>query len=131
MTAIQIGSSPTVGSTYCVPASTISERPVFAARPRMAHLDHAVMSMKAAVEPLRAEYVNQQITRMYAAAQRDPELAIGTAKELLETICKSILRERTGTCDDGLALPALVKATTKQLRLTPEEVPDTEAGAEI
>ena len=40
-------------------------------------------------------YVAQQITRMEAAVASDPALAIGTAKELVETCCKTILSERS------------------------------------
>jgi AbiJ N-terminal domain 3/Abortive infection C-terminus len=111
-------------------ATTVSGRPVFAGRKRMAHLDHAVSAVKNAIEPMGAEYINQQITRMYAAAQSDPELAIGTAKELLETVCKCILVDRTGTCDPALDLPALIKRTTKELQLAPEDVLASAKGAE-
>jgi len=112
------------------PATMVSGRPVFAGRKKMAHLDHAVSTVKDAVEPIGAEYINQQITRMYAAAQNDPELAIGTAKELLETVCKSILMARTGACDPALDLPGLIKKATKELRLAPEDVPASARGAE-
>jgi hypothetical protein len=86
--------------------------------------------VKTAADPLAAEYLNRQITRMYSAAQSDPELAIGTAKELLETVCKSILDERAGSHAAAMELPALLKATMKQLSLAPEDVPDTAKGAE-
>jgi hypothetical protein len=112
-------------------ATLVSGRPVFAGRRRAVDLHHAVTTVKAAVDPLRAEYVSRQITRMYAAANADPDLAIGTAKELLETVCKSILADRLGTSNhDTMDLPALVKATTKQLQLAPEDVPDSAKGAE-
>jgi hypothetical protein len=48
--------------------------------------DHAVSAVRAAVEPLQAEYINQQITRMNAAVQDDAKLAIGTAKEFKEFV---------------------------------------------
>ena len=113
------------------PATLVSGRPVFAGRRRAAHLDHVVTTVTAAIEPLGAEYVNRQITRMFAAVQADPDLAIGTAKELLETVCKSILADRAGSLDHvAMELPALVKATTKQLQLAPEDVPDSAKGAE-
>jgi hypothetical protein len=111
------------------PATLISGRPVFAGR-RLMIVDHAVAAVKSAVEPLRAEYVNQQITRMNAAVQNDPELAIGTAKELVETVCKAILVARTGSFDQGLDFPALVKRAMKQLQLAPEDVPSAAKGVE-
>lgn len=39
---------------------------------------------------LITEYVNNKINTINEALNRDTDLAIGTAKELLETICKSI-----------------------------------------
>ena len=71
-----------------------------------------------------ATYVSRQITRMEAAVNQDPELAIGTAKELLETCCKSILSERGVTYSKGDDLPKLVKRTVQQLQLTPSDIPD-------
>ncbi|MGH7284140.1 MAG: abortive infection family protein [Polyangiaceae bacterium] len=112
------------------PETLVSGRPVFAGRRKAIHLDHAVASVKAAIEPFGAEYLSRQITRMYAATENDPELAIGTAKELLETVCKSILVDRTGAVDGTMELPALVKTTAKQLQLAPEDVPDSAKGAE-
>jgi hypothetical protein len=112
------------------PATSISGYPVFAARRRIGRADHAVNAIKSAVEPLDAEYLTRQITRMNAALESDPELAIGTAKELLETVCKAILVARTGSYDPALELPALIKATTKQLRLAPGDVPAAAKGAE-
>ena len=35
-------------------------------------------------------YISRQVTRMEEAAESDPELAIGTAKEFIETICRTI-----------------------------------------
>lgn len=75
-------------------------------------------------------YVAQQITRMEAAVNNDPSLAIGTAKELIESCCKTILAERgitIGTSDD---VPKLVKATVKELKLTPSDIPDEVKAAE-
>lgn len=50
-------------------------------------------------------YVSQQITRMEASVMNDPGLAIGTAKELVETCCKTILIERGITFSNGAELP--------------------------
>ena len=43
---------------------------------------------------LNADHLNEQIRRMEAAVETDPSLAIGTAKELIETCCKTILAAR-------------------------------------
>ena len=76
-------------------------------------------------------YVAQQITRMEAAVANDPGLAIGTAKELVETCCKTILSERGLIPDKTDDLPQLVKKTVKVLRLTPADIPDSAKAADI
>lgn len=69
-------------------------------------------------------YISQQITRMETAINNDPELAIGTAKELVETCCKSILDECNISFSNKDNLPKLVKLTVKQLELTPDDIPN-------
>jgi hypothetical protein len=109
-------------------ATKVSGRPVFAGR-RLAHRAHALESAETATERL-GDYVNRQITRMSAATDGDPDLAIGTAKEFLETVCKSILTERRVPLDANPDLAPLVKATMKELKLAPEDVPEAARGAE-
>ena len=76
-------------------------------------------------------YVAQQITRMDAAVINDPGLAIGTAKELVETCCKTILIERGVSFSKSADVPELVKLTSKELELTPGDIPDKAKAAEI
>jgi hypothetical protein len=75
-------------------------------------------------------YVAQQITRMEAAVNSDPGLAIGTAKELIETCCKTILNERNVEFSSSLDIPQLVKLTSKELKLTPDDIEDQAKAAE-
>ena len=70
-------------------------------------------------------YIAQQITRMEAAIVNDPPLAIGTAKELVETCCKTILRERSIEYSNSADVPELVKLTSKALELTPLDILET------
>lgn len=80
---------------------------------------------------LDAIHLAEQIRRMEDSVETDPSLAIGTAKELIETCCKTILAERgqemAGTAD----IPSLTKATLKELALVPEGVPNSARGAEV
>lgn len=76
-------------------------------------------------------YVAQQITRMEAAVISDPGLAIGTAKELVETCCKTILSERGIDIPKSDDLSHLVKRTVKELRLTPDDISDKAKAADI
>jgi hypothetical protein len=74
--------------------------------------------------------LHRQIDRMRTAVDGDPRLAIGTAKELVETTCKTILRDRSVDIDPAWDIPRLVKEARKTLRLLPEDVPDAAKGAE-
>lgn len=110
--------------------SRISGKPIYIGR----NIGTASMpGMKSAKEVLSSTdlvYVAQQITRMEAAVNNDPSLAIGTAKELIESCCKTILSERgiaIGNSDD---IPKLVKATVKELKLTPKDIPDEAKAAD-
>jgi hypothetical protein len=69
-------------------------------------------------------YVAQQITRMESAVGNDPGLAIGTAKELVESCCKTILTERAVKFPKNADIPELVKLTAKELDLTPADIPE-------
>lgn len=75
-------------------------------------------------------YVAQQITRMDAAVINDPSLAIGTAKELVETCCKTILTDRSIAFSKNADLPELVKLTSKELELTPDDIPEKSKAAD-
>lgn len=78
-----------------------------------------------------APELHRQIERMQNAIEGDPDLAIGTAKELVETTCKTILEERGIQFDEHEDITKLVKETRKALGLVPDNIPDSAKGAEI
>jgi Abortive infection C-terminus len=63
-------------------------------------------------------------------ADSDPRLAIGTAKELVETVCKSILGARGVQADDKWKYPKLVSEARKALKLMPNQIAPNTKGAE-
>ncbi|MYK35769.1 MAG: abortive infection family protein, partial [Chloroflexi bacterium] len=71
-----------------------------------------------------------QLSRIEGAVSSDPELAIGSAKELIETCCKTILDERGIAIRENTDMSELVKATLKELKLTRDDIPDSRQGAE-
>lgn len=75
--------------------------------------------------------MTDQIRRMESAVESDPSLAIGTAKELIETCCKTILAERGKTVMGKPDMPVLTKETLKELKLVPDGVPDSARGSEV
>jgi hypothetical protein len=74
--------------------------------------------------------LQRQIARLQTAIDNDPALAIGTAKELVETVCKTILEQRSIQVPDDADIGVLVKAARKALGLVPESVPSAAKGAE-
>ncbi len=66
--------------------------------------------------------VVEQLRRLEDDADTDPRLAIGTAKELVETVCKSILRERGVVADSSWDFPKLIGEVRRELHLLPDEV---------
>jgi hypothetical protein len=86
--------------------------------------------LKHHAEKLDAAYLSDQIKRMEAAVENDPRLAIGTAKELIETCCRTILLARGETPSDTADVQELTKATFKLLQLAPAEIPNEKKGAE-
>jgi hypothetical protein len=87
-------------------------------------------SLDDALASIDAPELQRQIDRMRASLESDPGLAIGTAKELVETVCKTILSERRGPPDPAWDLPRLVKETREVLTLLPADIDDSAKGAE-
>ena len=94
------------------------------------HLVRAKPALGAVTERFDHPELHRQIERMYTATDDDPGLAIGTAKEMIETTCKTILRERGVAFSKDDTVPELVKATRKALQLLPEDIPDEAKGAD-
>jgi hypothetical protein len=71
-------------------------------------------------EEINSEYMQREILRMKTALEReDIELAIGTAKEFVETICKTILNERNKPTKGDENLPKLVYLTLEEVKAVP------------
>lgn len=64
---------------------------------------------------------------MRTTAATDPALTVGTAKELVETVCKTILMD-AGMSDNKMSLPKLVRTAAGVLSLLPEDIPDQVKG---
>jgi hypothetical protein len=94
---------------------------VFAARELVLDALHPIESVKAVGASLSADYLTRQITRMGSALANDPELALGTAKELIETCCKTIAADRGTPADEGWNIPKLVHHTLQCMSLVPAQ----------
>jgi AbiJ N-terminal domain 3/Abortive infection C-terminus len=112
------------------PCGEISGKHVFAARRKLQGANFAVNQAQLVASALSASYISQQITRMENAVETDTELAIGTAKEFVETICKTVLSQSSVPLRGTEELPQIVRLTLKHLKLAPDDVSDGSQSAE-
>ena len=112
------------------PTADISGKPVF--KPALVHhgADTALRAAHVVAATVDTAYISRQVTRMEQAVDTDPELAIGTAKELLETVCKTILDSTGAGYDKNDQILALVKKTTAALQLSRDDVDPTVTAAD-
>jgi hypothetical protein len=78
-----------------------------------------------------APELQRQLARIRDSIDDDPSLAIGTAKELVETACKTILTERGKVFDSNAEIHVLVKAVRAELGLLPEDIGEAVRGSEV
>lgn len=71
---------------------------------------------------LTGPHIAQQIRRLQASADTDPDLAIGTAKEFLESVCKTILAERNLLPLGEGEFPSLVRSTIRSVAVIPAQL---------
>ncbi len=65
-----------------------------------------------------SDYVSKKIELMQKSLFENPELAIGSAKELLETVCLSVLSTKGINCDPSWNLPRLFNETVSKLKFS-------------
>lgn len=87
--------------------------------------------LAARISAIDAQTLHDGIRRMEDAVADDPALAIGAAKDLIESICRTILDAKGQTVAKDPDLSELVKATTKILKLAPDDIPSAAKGAEL
>ncbi len=108
--------------------STISGWPIYGSQ-RLTNEQHAIQAAKKVAEVIDEDYIHRQVKRMTAAVESDPDLAIGTAKELIETVCYTILDKRGKPVGDKPDLLPLVRRAMEELKLIPDGIADELKGA--
>lgn len=93
---------------------------------RIVHVDE----LESTVASLDIPNLKSQISRIKASIDDDPALAIGTAKELIETTCKTILSDYGVDTSDNMEISKLIKETRKNLGLVSESIPNSVKGVE-
>ncbi|MES2701563.1 MAG: abortive infection family protein [Bacteroidota bacterium] len=109
-----------------VPTGDISGRTIYSGALTNSE-DHRLFYKKNDIKKyLNTEYVNKKVDQMTMAAKADTDVAIGAGKELLETVCKSILIQKNVDVDKNWTLPQLLKNTTGALDFTPKDADEPE-----
>lgn len=89
-------------------------------------LDH----LAEVAEQIDSAYLLRQLRTMEDNIEADPGLAIGTAKELIETVCKTILDDRGVEYNKKRDnVPKLVNAACRELKLTRDDIDDAAKAA--
>lgn len=87
----------------------ISGKAIYAARERGVAPPPITDDVRRVANILSSDQIFAQITRMETSISADPALAIGSAKEFVETLCKGIITAYGETLLGGESLPQLVK----------------------
>lgn len=80
---------------------------------------------------LDTSHLSVYLDRINSSVESDPELAVGTTKELVEATLKSILRGLEESFDESKEdIPVLLKRVQKALELAPDDVDGARRGAD-
>ncbi|MEL7198105.1 MAG: abortive infection family protein [Pseudomonadota bacterium] len=118
-----------VGWELC-PAERIAGRARFVAQRVYSSSKRSISRGQEVSRALDSAWMAQEIARIEASVETDPALAIGTAKDLVETCCKSILNDMGVAHSKTASLQSLSKLVVKELKLVPEDISDQAKGAE-
>lgn len=77
-----------------------------------------------------ASAIRQQLGRIQHAILDDAALAVGSAKELIESTAKVVLKERNLPVDDKAELPTLIRAAQQALGLHPSSTASGPHGSD-
>lgn len=113
-----------------VEKTKISGKPIFAGRQKITGNESIQSRNKLLQEKFDANYISQQVTLMESSIDTAPHIAIGTAKELIETCCKDILAKRNKVINKKWDLLDLAKETFKELQLLPKDVPEEKKSSQ-
>ena len=99
----------------------LANKPVFAWR-EVGATNTIEQQTEALKEAFSSNYLRTQIDQMQKSMESNPGDAVGKAKELIESCCKTILEERGVAVDEEWEIPKLLKETTSRLDLLPTGV---------
>ncbi len=113
-----------------IKSSEISGKPVFAGVLLLEGAGSMHGKKTDIIKHLDTAYINSKINTMNEAIYKDTDLAIGTAKELLETVCKSILKQKNIEADKNWSIARLLKETSTVVDFTPRHANEPDKAAQ-
>lgn len=97
-------------------------------------LDEAIKCIKHEIIctniPFGSDYIEKKIALINQSIQSNPELAVGTSKELIETLLKTIIERFGDIYEKDVKIPALLKQALGHLSLLPENISENTNGSE-
>lgn len=82
-------------------------------------------------QKFNSEYISTQIKNMDSMIDTSPYDAIGKAKELFESCCKTILKENNLSIENDWDIIRLTKEVCKLLKLTTDDINDAVKASDI
>lgn len=96
---------------------------------RVCKVTPIIATTEALKKDFDSEYISAQIDLMLKMKDENPTEAIGKAKELIESCCKTILELEGCVIDKKWDIIRLVDETMKHFNLMPKDIPDNVKGA--
>lgn len=111
-------------------ADQMSGKPIFAGRKREAYrAAPEALSVESYPRLTDPQALREHLRRIDRDLRSDPPGAIGSSKELVETVCKTILDDYGVAYSHGADLMQLYKAVQQPLKLNVEAVPESSRGS--
>jgi hypothetical protein len=114
-----------------VETASISGHPIYGAQQVHSGARRAMNRARVVADALDASWMRGEIQRLEKAVDTDPSLAVGTAKDLVETCCKTILVRRKVEIPKSADLPKIVRLVATELKLVPDGISEAAKGANI
>jgi hypothetical protein len=81
--------------------------------------------------PVADSAIHDEVRRIEKSVDSDPALAIGSSKELIERVCKTILEAKQVSFRKTADLSELLKATIKALKIAPDDSLSVAKGSDF
>jgi hypothetical protein len=97
---------------------------------RLATPTHQPSRLEAFMNVGDMEGIQKALNRIRSSVDSDPDLAIGSSKELIESVCKTILDDRSVVIKDSIGFTELTREAFSTLSLTPDNISQTTRAAD-